>query len=102
MPPSPLPFNSGDPGQLQFAIAALGQDLDQAFSRAEKLYARIGRMAASGALAQPPFSYDDRQIAWITRIAADMHKLAQVAYGKDVPDGPYNFMTAIGQETGFR
>lgn len=102
MPPSPLPFNSGDPGQLQFAIAALGQDLDQAFARAERLYARVARMAAAGALAQPPFSYDDRQIAWIGRIAADMHKLAQVAYGKDIPDGPYNFMSVIAQETGFR
>lgn len=102
MTSSPLPFNQNDPSQLQYAITALGQDLDQAFTRAERLYARVARMTAAGALAQPPFSYDDRQIAWIGRIAADMHKLTQVAYGKDVPDGPYNHMSVIAQETGFR
>lgn len=99
---TPLPFNPSDKGTLQAALADIGYTLEQAFAKAERVWAKVETARNAGLLTQPPFSYTDAQVAWLDRVVSDMHSLAQVAYGNTPQPAPYNFMDAVGQETGFR
>ena len=102
MPPSPLPVSQGELQQLQYVLSDIATSLDAIFARSERMYARASRLIAAGALQADPFNLDDRGVAWLTRIISDMHNLRQVAYGQADAPGPYNYMAAISQETGFR
>lgn len=99
---SPLPYQPGDPGQLMTALADTGRDLEQAFARADRIYAKVQRAIASGRLSQPPFSFTDDQVAWLDRITTDLRNLRRIAYGQAVPGQAYDYMAGIGQESGFR